>query len=422
MRERIAVIGGGMAGLTAAHLLGRRHDVTLFERSHRVGGNAYTFRTSGGHDVDIAVAAFGRAGYRSFYRLLDDLGVPTRLPGGFFISTHDVDTGHGVCLTPRLAGLVAQRFALLGPSRLLALLRLGAGLARLRAELASGALAGVRMEEAIERIPSLRGDARVLLLCALCLLSSMYAAEVLAAPAAFFMRKLTVHRDMLSPRFLYSVRCATHGTKSYVDALERGLGRRPVLEARIAQVRRDRDRVTLLMADGATLPFDRVVLATNADQALALLEQPTEAEARLLSAWRYKEGRVVVHRDHSAFPPRPLIQAYTFLYSERGGVFHTSVTGATWCLPGVGPTCDVLSTQHPNFPIAARLVEHETVLRTPIFDERSVPTISELPALNGVQRTYYCGSHFGFGLHEDAVSSAVSVAAQLGCAPAWAQS
>ena len=100
MSQRIAIIGGGIAGLTTAYLLARRHEITLFEKTGRVGGNAYTHTTRDGHQVDIAVAAFGRAGYPNFYRLIDELGVRAQRSPGAFMSLKNLDSGEGLYITP----------------------------------------------------------------------------------------------------------------------------------------------------------------------------------------------------------------------------------------------------------------------------------------------------------------------------------
>ena len=97
--QRIAIIGGGVAGLTAAHLLRERHHVTLFERAQRLGGNAYTLDTRAGYAVDIGVAAFGQAGYPRFYGLLEQLGIKPRISPGSFLSVHNLDTAPEFYLT-----------------------------------------------------------------------------------------------------------------------------------------------------------------------------------------------------------------------------------------------------------------------------------------------------------------------------------
>ena len=417
MKERIAVIGGGVAGLTAGYLLRGKFDLTLFEKELRLGGNAYTYKAADGQELDIAVAAFGRAGYKHFFRLLAELGIPTRPSAGAFMSVHDLDRGEGIYVTPNFRGLVAQRFRLLRPAQLRPFLDLSRGLAAARRIHDAGGFDGLTVREGLRLLPRVTGDAETILLCTLCLLSSMSGEEVLEAPAQFFFAKIAVHRDVLSPRAVYSVRTIPGRTQSYVSALARAFGERIVCNARIRAVLRDDNGIRIVLSDGGEAAFDKVIFACNPDQALSLLGAPTPLERELLSAWRYKEGRLVVHRDHSAFPKRELMQAYTFLYRWRDGVLSTSVNGSLWLEPGVPRSCDLISSQHPNFSIREDRIELDTVLRTPIFDFRSCATTARLPALNGTQNAYYCGSYFGYGLHEDAIRSAVDVARALGAEP-----
>jgi predicted NAD/FAD-binding protein len=368
--------------------------------------------------VDIAVAAFGRAGYKRFFGLLAELDIPTRPSAGAFISIHDLDSREGIYMTPSLRGLRAQRFRMLRPSQLRPLWELSRGLASARRIQEADGFDDLTVREGLRLLPRITGDAETIFLCALCLLSSMSAEEVLEAPARFFFEKLAVHNDVLSPRAIYSVRTLPGRTRSYVSALARAFGDRIVRNARIRTVLRDEDGARVLFSDGSEACFDKVIFACNPDQALELLETPTSLERQLLSAWRYKEGRLVVHRDHTAFPKRELMQAYTFLYRRRGGVFSTSVNGSLWFEPGTPRNLDLIASQHPNFPIREDRIELDTELRTPIFDFQSCATTARLPELNGVLNTYYCGSYFGFGLHEDAIRSAHEVARALGVSPA----
>jgi predicted NAD/FAD-binding protein len=416
VKKRIAVIGGGVAGLTAGHLLRREFELTLFEKERRLGGNAYTFTARDGQEVDIAVAAFSRAGYTSFFRLLDELGIATRPSAGAFMSVHDLDSRQGIYVTPSLRGLAAQRFRLLSPGRLRSLWGLWRELAAARTIQRESGFGELTVREALRRLPRISGDAETVFLCALCLLSSMDAEEVLDAPAGFFFGKIAAYSDVLSPRAAFSVRTLPGRTKSYVNALARSFEDRVMRETPVRAVQRGNDGVRVV-SDSGEEAFDKVIFACNADQALALLEEPTPLERELLSAWRYRDGRLVVHHDSAAFPRRELMQAYTFLYRRRDGVLSTSVNGSLWFEPGVPRSCDLIASQHPNFPIRGDRIELDTVLRTPVFDARSCATTARLPALNGVRNTYYCGSHFGYGLHEDAVRSAADVARSLAANP-----
>jgi predicted NAD/FAD-binding protein len=403
--ETIAIVGGGIAGLTAGHLLREKYDITLFEKDGRLGGNAYTLHTRAGDDIDISVFAFSSVSYPNFLRLLSRLNIRTARYGisGVTATSYDLDTHHACYFAP---------FSLRGftPSHLRTSWRFFFSMRRAIRLFEQGRLDDLTMAEAMKLLPGLRGDAYYQMIFMLCLASSMLYDEVMSAPAAFFVKKLRDHLSSGPTSFRYT----PSKTKSYLDALSRPYRDRVVLNARIRAVTRDERGVALQREDGRAARFDKVVFACNADQALALLDRPTRAEQRLLGAWKYKEGLVVAHRDNRSFPPPRLRTLYDYLYTDRDGKIETSINACYRFQPGVSSTVDLLGTQHPNFPIQEDRIEFQKVFRTPMFDRRSVESIPELPSLNGKLNTFYCGSHFGHGLHEDAVSSALAVAGQLG--------
>jgi len=414
MKESIAIIGGGVSGLTAGYLLHEKYEVSLFEKTDRLGGNAYTFKASKGEEVDIAVAAFGQAGYPNFYKLLKKLDVKTSLCITSYMSFHNQETKKGLYLTPTISGLWAQRFSLLNPKNLVSVIRLFSGVRKGKKLNRKGDFDNLTMEEALKQLPQIKGDARTILISALCLMSSMSAAEVYQAPAIFFFNKLAHHNDVVSLKAAWSVRAMKQGTRSYIQKLADPFRDNIYLNSTIANVIRKDNKSTLVFEDDSTKKFDHIIFACHADHAYKMLDTPTPLEDKLLGIWKYKDGPVIVHRDGSSFPSRPLSQAYTFIYDVKDGVFNTSVNGALWHEPGVDNNTELYSSQHPNFPIKEELVELNELLRTPIFDFDTTPIIKELPKLNGQQNTYYCGSYFGFGLHEDAITSAINVADQLG--------
>jgi predicted NAD/FAD-binding protein len=424
MNKRIAIIGGGIAGLTSAYYLHHVYDITLFEKSHRVGGNAYTLTTPEGEDVDIAVAAFGGKSYTNFFELLRKLDVETIsimklnpwVSFGLGLSFRSLDSDKKLYLTPSIKGLLSQNFDQLRPSNLKTVLKLIRGLHMGRKLSDQGKLKGLSIEGALKKIPLFTGDAKLLFIGGLCWMSSMVCSDVLDAPADFFIEKFKTHDDLLPPRSFYSVKFTKKRTKSYVEALSHGFKDKIILNADVKAVIRKNDRILLKMGDGETLVFDQVIFACNADQALSLLKSPTQTETKLLGAWRYTEGRIIVHTDHSNFPKRELMEGYTFLYRHDGRYIETSISGSLWALPGVSRNNDLISTQHPNFQINPKHIVFEKVFRTPIFDFNSVATIKELPSLNGLNNTYYCGSHFGSGVHEDAVTSAIEIVRKLNVA------
>jgi len=414
MKDKIAIIGGGIAGLTAAYLLNEKYDIQLFEKTDRLGGNAYTYTTSDGIDVDMAVAAFGMAGSKNFYRLVDRLNLKTKRLKKPGISYHNLDSNEGLYLTFNLKGLIKQKFSAFKLKNIKQFRDLRIALSAARGMLLKGELTGITMGECIDKMLHLKGDARMMLIFTLSLAASMHIEQVLEGPAEFFIGKLNKHSDFISPKAFYSIRLMSDKTKSYVDALSAGFINKIIYNSCIRTIVRTDNKITLIMEDGTKHLFDKVVIACNADQALNLLEQPTYDEKNLLGKWRYNNGKVVLHKDYSCFPHYDLIGAYTYLYTDRNGILQTSMNGSVRYEPGVPDDCPLIGSQYPNFPIKNDLIETEKIFRTPIFDFESCSTIKKLPSLNGINNTYYCGAHFGYGIHEDAVTSAIEAAAMLG--------
>ncbi|MCP4602225.1 MAG: NAD(P)-binding protein [Proteobacteria bacterium] len=415
--DKIAIIGGGIAGLTASYLLNQKHDITLFEKSERVGGNAYTFQTGNGESIDIAVAAYSKLVSKNFLKLLKKLKVKTTIqPASALLSIHDLEANDGIYLTPlNLKGLIAQKFAIFRPALFYELSMAIMGMRKANRFLDEGKFAGLSVEQAFEMIPELKGKRLPVVMAPLCLLSSMYYQEVMEGPAEFFLNKQKAFKCFTAFNQMFGLKFPKNLTRSYVQALASNFKDKIILNSKIKSIARQNNAVTLKMEDGRESVFDKVVFACNADQALSLLEKPNEKEKRLLGAWKYKEGLMVVHKDNTHFPKRELCQSWTCLQNTRNGKPHFSITCCTWRIcPAVSKKSEYLSTQHPNFPIRENSIELEKYFRTPIFDFNSYPTIEELPSLNGIDNSFYCGSHFGYGLHNDAVTSAIEVAKKLG--------
>lgn len=207
LNKKIAVIGGGIAGLTAAYLLHEKYDVTLFEKSDTLGGNAYTLTTPGGEKMDIATAIFGKYSYRNLFKLFRKLHIDTTaaLRMGPFNATgpgigyYNLDTKHGMFFTPPFKGLLAQHFAILRPHYFMSVLRLMRGLKRAQAAAGRGDLDGLTLEEALRKVPRLQGDAKLMFIGCLCLMTSMHCNDVLDAPAVFVLEKLKVYDDLIPP-------------------------------------------------------------------------------------------------------------------------------------------------------------------------------------------------------------------------------
>ncbi|MFO1490032.1 MAG: hypothetical protein U1F87_03755 [Kiritimatiellia bacterium] len=180
---------------------------------------------------------------------------------------------------------------------------------------------------------------------------------------------------------------------------------------------RKADAVEVVLHDDHVMTFaDQVVLAAHADDALALLDTPTVDERALLGAWRYQPNEVVLHWDESVMPRRAAAWASWNFCAEPGvgGDQPVSVSYHMNRLQRLQTRRQYYVTLNRRLPLDAAKVIDRTVLTHPVYDVPALDSQARLPELNGPGRVWFCGSYFGYGFHEDAVRSAVELAARFG--------
>ena len=402
MSKKIAIVGGGIAGLTAAYLLRKKYQITIYEKGDRVGGNAYTHVTFEGNKYDMAVAVFMKSRYPLFYKLLRELGLKTLKIPGLYMAYHNLDTTTGIYLNTSLKGLHTQRYDVLRPKNLL---RLYSMARKINRAVKDGIGESLTWDQLCTKHFKFDEYQRTILICTLSLLASMSVDQVLAAPGDFLIKKLYTYRLFTSEAF-FNLELVRGTTLRYVSKLAEVLKQEIVLNSNIKSIVRHPLKIEIILNDNTSQFYDKVILATGADEALNLLDKPDTTECELLGPWTYNELPIVLHTDGSHLPDSTLWGVFNLLYTGSGSTLKTSVNGIT--APGV------IGTQHQNFPIDENKILFNKTFRTPIFDFRSVNTIPRLGELNDNKNTYFCGSYFGHGLHEDAVRSAVDVASLLG--------
>jgi predicted NAD/FAD-binding protein len=209
-------------------------------------------------------------------------------------------------------------------------------------------------------------------------------------------------------------RTVVGGSSSYIEPMTRGLGDRIHLGKGVARIHRAADGVVLVLDDGSSHRFDHVVIAAHSDQALAMLAEPTTPERELLGAWTYSTNRTWLHTDTTLMPRRRAAWAsWNYLIAEESGT-SASLTYHLNQLQNLDDDREYLVTLNPECDPAPETVIRRLTYTHPIYTRESVATQSELPRLNGANRTHFCGAYFGHGFHEDGFRSAVAVADDLG--------
>ena len=422
--QTLAIVGTGISGLGCAHFLHQRFDVTLYEQNDYPGGHTNTVTVDEyGHPlpIDTGFMVFNHATYPRLTRLFRELGVETK-PASMSFSVQHVPSGleyNGGSVNL----LFGQRRNLLRPR----FWRMLAQMNRFNAEAVS-ALEDARFTNySLRDYVTERGYGEDMLNLYLVPMSSAVWStppeKMLDFPALTLLRFWHNH-GFLGLHTQHPWFTVTGGAKSYVEKITAPFRQRVGLKNAAVRVARESGKAHLTTADGQTRAFDKVILACHADQALALLADPTDLEARLLPKFKYQANTATLHTDAGFMPRTSSCWASWNYRLDPGSNGEIVPTTHYWMnsLQGV--------SRHKNYFVSLNAhdrVAPENVLRRieyehPIFDLAAIAAQKELPQLNRLspeQTTYYAGAWFKYGFHEDGFSSALDCARAITGEPIW---
>ena len=402
---KIAIIGGGIAGNVAAHLLHPRHDITLYEAGSHLGGHTHTHTVVQGgrsYNVDTGFIVFNRRNYPAFDALLDDLGVESRESSMSF-SVRDERTGleyNGTTLNT----LFAQRSNLFRP----AFLGMIADIMRFNREapaILEGDAAEMPLSELLERGRYGRPFIDQYLIPMGAAIWSTDPASMMSFPARFFIRFLHNH-GMLSVNDRPVWRTVRGGSARYVEKLSAPYRRKVRLSTPVEWVMRLPNGVLVRPKGQEAQRYDSVFFACHSDQALALLSDPTQVERDVLSAIPFQRNEAVLHTDTRLMPRKRLAWAawnYHLLPDRSGPV---ALTYNMNILQGIDAPEPFLVTLNRTDAIDPAKVIRRIDYDHPLFTPASVAAQARHREINGAQRTYFCGAYWRNGFHEDGVVSA----------------
>ncbi|MDT3735750.1 MAG: FAD-dependent oxidoreductase [Denitratisoma sp.] len=419
-RKRIAVVGAGISGLSAAWLLAQRHAVTLYEAAPRLGGHSNTVDvTLDGvtHPVDTGFLVFNHKTYPNLTTLFAHLGV----------DSVESEMSFAVSLeAPRLEWAGSSLSTVFGQKRNLVrpeFWRMLSDILRFNRESVDWLQREADESLTLRAFLDAGGYSRAFrdwyLLPMAAAIWSCPAGRMLDHPLATFVRFSHNHGLLqVFDRPLW--RTVKGGAREYVSKLASGI-EDIRLGTPVRRVFRT-PRGLLLAHDRETEEFDHVVLACHSDQALDILDEDASPdERRVLSAIRYQPNHAVLHTDAALLPrDRGLWSAWNYLSrregAEAGPVSVSYLINRLQPLPFRHPVVVTLNPQRA--PAQDKTLASFTYAH-PIFDGPAIAAQHELPALSGRDRVWFCGAWSGYGFHEDGLRSGLAVAGAFGCRAPW---
>jgi predicted NAD/FAD-binding protein len=424
----LAIVGSGIAGLGCAHFLNRHFDVTVFEQNAHAGGHSNTVSVEepGTHrdlPIDTGFMVFNRVTYPHLNRLFDTLGVESKATKMSF-SVRNADSGLEYCGSS-LNHLFAQRKNLLSPR----FYRMLGTISRFNREAVEALDDPASQDLTLAEFVRRRGYGDDFLALYLAPMSSAVWStppELMNSfPAITLLRFFHNHGFLgLDTQHPWYTVCG--GSRAYVSKLVAPWRDRIRLGSGIAGISRPGRGVRLTSTSGEVLVFDKVILACHADHALSLLEDPKPDESRLLGEFRYQDNVATLHTDRSVMPRTRLAWASWNYEINHDGAGDSSTATHYWMnsLQGVSEKEDYFVSINRPHAIDPAKVLKSIAYEHPLFNLGALHAQRELPGLNaasaGASETYFAGSYFRYGFHEDAFLSAVQLSETLLARDPWA--
>ena len=406
---RVAVIGGGISGMGAAHMLGKTHHVTLFEAETRLGGHARTKMAgkNGDQPVDTGFIVFNKQNYPYMTALFEQLSVPIIESNMSFGAS--IDGGRLEYALTSLDALFAQRRNALSPN----FLRMVRDIFRFNRD----ALAAAQDETlSIAEFLGVMGmgewfrDKYLLPLSGA--IWSTPTEKIMEFPAYAMIRFFENHA-LLNTYGQHQWYTVNGGSIQYVHRLEAalaGCGVQLRTGAAVQSVRRAAGKVFVRVWGGEEEMFDHVIFATHSDDSLRLLSDARADEAAALGAIAYQPNDIVLHADETLMPKNRKTWA-SWVYTEDRDAQSDRIDLTYWMnslqpIPHDDPHFVTLNTKRE---IREELIYDALTLRHPVYDLAALQAQQEVAVFNGQQNTWFCGAWMKNGFHEDGLSSAVDV-------------
>ena len=412
---RIAVIGSGISGLSAAHFLSKKYSVDLFEKNNHFGGHAFTVdilesNSNRPISLDLGFIVFNKINYKNLVKFFYDLNIiyaKSNMSFAVSVKNSNIEySGSG------LNGLFANKFNIFNIKFL-----------KMVKEIISFYRSAEKLNEN-NYIKQTLGDFLKLkkhsnyfinfhLIPMVAAIWSMPPNLVEKMPMVLFLKFFKNHglfKIKDRPQW-YTV---TGRSKIYVEKVLKTINGEYFKNYKIKSVHRNKNRVRLYY--GSTneyLDYDKVVFATHADDTLKLIQNPTENENYILSFFKYKKNIAYLHNDDRLMPHRKKAWASWNSILDKNDINKNCVTYWLNKLQNLKTKNNYFLTLNPILEINKNQIIKKIEFSHPFYDLQTIDAQRKLSDLQGRNNTWFCGSYFGYGFHEDGIKSAISIAEQI---------
>ena len=411
--KKIAVIGSGIAGLTAAYYLSRKHELSLFEKEARLGGHTHTVTvesSAGPLAVDTGFIVHNDLTYPNLVRLLGELNISrTNSDMSFAVSCRK--TGYEYS-SRGVRGFFAQKRNVLKAKPW----KLFGEIKRFNREatevLEKPEWQGLKLGDFLDAKGFSQEFRELYLIPMAAAVWSCAPKAVNEFPAATLIRFFDNHR-FLTITEQAQWKTIPGGCSRYIAPITKPLRERIYLGAQIRGVARNEQGVTIrFVGERPAMHFDEVVFATHGDQALPLLDEPTVQEKEVLGAFQTSRNDVALHTDENLLPEREAARAswnYLLHMDERNGSSPVTMTYHMNRLQPLGVKENYCVTLNATAQIRPEKVIRKFVYHHPLYTMAAIAAQKRWSEISGVKRTHYCGAYWIYGFHEDGVNSALRI-------------
>ena len=401
---KIAVIGSGISGLSAAYFLSKKHKVDLFEQNDHFGGHSYTYEIKEEKKivpVDLGFIVFNELTYTNLIKFFNELNIPFEKSNmSFSVSIKDTNIEYG---GSGFTGIFANKFNLFN-FKFLKMIKEIISFYNYAPSLLNNETSVETLGDYLKRSNLSKYFVEFHIIPMVAAIWSMPFSKAKEMPLNLFLRFFINHglfRLKNRPQW-YTV---TNRSRTYVKKILEKISGEVFKNYRVNKISRSNDNVRISIGN-EFIDYDQVVLASHADQSLNMLDEATDEEKEILGKFNYVSNSAFLHTDENLMPLRKNA------WSSWNSITKNNETCITYWLnklQNLKTNKNYFLTLNPLEIIDESKIIKKVNFTHPYFNSENVKLQKDLYLLQGKKRTWFCGSYFGYGFHEDGLKSALEV-------------